>query len=135
MKGKFIATNIKAERRRLGWTQQKMADIGGVSKRSQVGYESGARVPDANYLVNVADSGANTVNLLFGEDQPVSHARSFDWNAHDQILKTIEDWLHWRQLQLPFEKKMQLLRLFIAHFEFTRQISLDYIHDTLKAAA
>lgn len=135
MKGKFIATNIKAERRRLGWTQQKMADIGGVSKRSQVGYESGARVPDANYLVNVADSGANTVNILFGEDQPVSHARSFDWNAHDQILETIEDWLHSRQLQLPFEKKMQLLRLFIAHFEFTRQISLDYIHDTLKAAA
>ena len=135
MKGKFIATNIKAERRRLGWTQQKMADAGGVSKRSQVGYESGARVPDANYLVNIANSGANTVNLLFGEDQPASHARSFDWNAHDQILKTIEDWLQSRQLKLPFEKKMQLLRLFIAHFEFTRRISLDYIHDTLKAAA
>ncbi len=135
MDSKFISRFVKAERQRLGWTQQAMADFGGVSKSSQVGYESGARVPDMRYLQRVAKEGADAVYLLFGERSQPSDAPSFNWNAHDQILNTIETWLEERKLRLPFLKKMQLLRLFISHFELTNRIDLEYVHEQLRRAA
>ena len=135
MKGKYIGSYIKAERHRLGWTQHQMAEIGGVSKSSQVGYEAGARVPDMNYLAKVAKQGADVVYLVLGDRQLHSDAPSFNWNAHDQILRAIDEWLQSRRLSLPFEKRMRLLRLFMAHFEVTNRIDLEYVHAELRKAA
>ena len=135
MDGKFIGSCIRTERQRLGWTQKRMANIGGVSKSSQVGYEAGARVPDCHYLRRVATEGADVMYLLFGERQQTSAVPSFNWNAHHQILKVIEEWLDSKQLTLRFDKKMELLVLFVAHFELTKRIDLGYVHETLKNAA
>jgi transcriptional regulator with XRE-family HTH domain len=123
------------ERRRLGWTQQVMAEIGGVSKSSQVGYEAGARVPDMRYLLNVAKDGADAVYLLFGERKQWPDAPSFNWNAHDQLLEVIETWLEEKRLRLPFRKKMQLLKLLVAHFELTNRIDHEYVYEQLRKAA
>lgn len=55
------------ERKRLGFTQAQMAVIGGVTTRSQQNYEATERVPDINYLQNLAKIGVDINYLIFGE--------------------------------------------------------------------
>ncbi|WP_433692421.1 helix-turn-helix domain-containing protein [Herbaspirillum seropedicae] len=59
-------TRLKEERKRLGLNQEKFAQIGGVSKDTQVNYESGLRVPDVDYLIAVGAAGVDTQYLLSG---------------------------------------------------------------------
>lgn len=57
-----MGARLRAERERLGLTQQQMCEAGGVSVISQRHYEAGRRVPDSEYLYRVA---ALEVDLLF----------------------------------------------------------------------
>ena len=135
MTSKLSASNLRLERKRLGMTQLEMAVAAGVSKSSQVGYESGARAPDLNYLRRIGRLGVDVVFIVFGERQSYEGLRPFDWGLHDRILKTIEDWLDERDLEMPLDKRMELLRLFIAHFDVVKRVDLTYIHDQLAKAA
>ena len=112
-----------------------MAKAGEVSKRSQVSYESGVRVPDVRYIRNVCRAGANALFLVTGERELPTEPRCFSWEAHDEILDAVEAWLRKRKASLPFEKKMELLRLFMAHFEVVQRVDAQFIEVTLSQAA
>lgn len=58
---------LREERHRLGFVQQDLASIGGVGKQSQINYESGKRLPDADYLAAIAEAGADILYILTGE--------------------------------------------------------------------
>lgn len=58
---------LEAERKRLGKTQDEMAELGGVKLRTYANYASGERVPDAAFLVAIAAAGANVQLILTGE--------------------------------------------------------------------
>lgn len=58
---------LKAEREALGMSQQALAERLGVSLRSQQNYESGSRVPDANYLGQLGAIGADVLFLVTGQ--------------------------------------------------------------------
>ena len=62
-----IGKRIKLERERLGLTQTVFGKAGGVKKLSQLGYETNKRPPDANYLVGIAEIGADIQYILFGK--------------------------------------------------------------------
>ena len=49
---------LQEERKRLGLTQDKIAEIGGVKRRTQINYEAGGRSPEGNYLFAIAAVGA-----------------------------------------------------------------------------
>ena len=131
----ILSSSLKHERNRLGLTLQQMAEVGGVSRSSQVGYEASARVPDAAYLKNIAAAGADVYFVLYGERLSFEGAKPFDWDLHDRVLQTIEDWLSERRLTISFEKSMLLLRLFLAHFALVERVDLDFIHQELKKVA
>ena len=57
---------LQEERKRLGLTQDKIAEIGGVKRRTQINYEAGERCPDANYLIAIAAVGADVQYILTG---------------------------------------------------------------------
>jgi len=59
-------TRLKEERKRLGLNQEKFAQLGGVSKDTQVNYESGLRAPDVDYLMAIGAAGVDTQYLLSG---------------------------------------------------------------------
>nr|WP_233171179.1 helix-turn-helix domain-containing protein [Herbaspirillum sp. ASV7] len=59
-------TRLKEERKRLALSQEKFAQLGGVSKDTQLNYESGLRVPDADYLMAIQAAGVDTKYLLSG---------------------------------------------------------------------
>jgi len=47
--------------------QAAFGDLGGVGKQSQTNYESGKRLPDADYLSAIAKAGADVLYILTGE--------------------------------------------------------------------
>lgn len=61
-----IADRLRQERERLGYSQADFSELGGVSKRSQINYESGARQPDASYLAEIARHGVDISYVLTG---------------------------------------------------------------------
>jgi len=57
---------IREERLRLGMNQTNFGALGGVTKESQLNYESGERRPDTAYLERVAAGGADVLYILAG---------------------------------------------------------------------
>lgn len=62
---------LREERRRIHLTQSGLAAIGGVTRSAQGNYESGARSPDAAYLMRVAAAGVDVLYVLTGRRAPV----------------------------------------------------------------
>ncbi|RPT94569.1 helix-turn-helix domain-containing protein [Pseudomonas aeruginosa] len=60
---------LRAERERLGFSQQELADICGVTMRTQRNYEKGDRQPDASYLAALAKAGGDVLFFLTGQRQ------------------------------------------------------------------
>lgn len=59
-----IATRLREERKRLGLSQREMGCMGGVAANAQGKYESGERVPKADYLAAVANVGVDILYVL-----------------------------------------------------------------------
>lgn len=58
---------LRAERTRLGLNQTDFAALAGVTKKTQMLYEAGERVPDANYLAAIAEAGADVYFTITGQ--------------------------------------------------------------------
>lgn len=61
-----LCERLVEERKRLGLTQARFAELGGVSKRSQIAYEQG-RPPTTDYLVAIAAAGVDVLYVVTGE--------------------------------------------------------------------
>ncbi len=55
---------LKFERIRLGFTQEEMASVSGLSKQAQINYEQGKRYPDSNYLQKISCAGVDIQYLI-----------------------------------------------------------------------
>jgi transcriptional regulator with XRE-family HTH domain len=51
-------------------TQQKFAEVAGISRKSQVNYENGERTPDAEYLAAIAKEGVDVGYIVTGVRTP-----------------------------------------------------------------
>ncbi|MCM2340449.1 helix-turn-helix domain-containing protein [Rhodoferax sp.] len=77
-----LSDRIREVREGLGFSQQQLADKGGVTARSQRNYEAGERFPDAAYLMAIAAAGADVRYILTGSrDGPVPVALTDDERA------------------------------------------------------
>lgn len=63
----LIGARLKQERERLGYNQLDFAAIGGASKRSQIDWEQGKLVPNAEFLAMIAAAGVDVLYILTGE--------------------------------------------------------------------
>jgi transcriptional regulator with XRE-family HTH domain len=62
-----IAYRLRSERQRLEISQTALAQKAGVSRATQVNYESGKRLPDTPYLLAVSALGVDVFYLLTGQ--------------------------------------------------------------------
>ena len=96
-----IGDRLREERLQLGMSQTKMADVGGVTKKTQALYEKGERHPDSRYLAAIAEAGADALYILTGNRSvPVVRSALFGGDhqgalsfSHlkDCLQKAIED--------------------------------------------
>jgi transcriptional regulator with XRE-family HTH domain len=59
-----IGTRLRQERKRLGLSQKEMGLLGGVAANAQGKYESGERVPKADYLAALSRAGVDVLYVL-----------------------------------------------------------------------
>jgi transcriptional regulator with XRE-family HTH domain len=68
-----IFERLRSQREALGLSQQALAEICGITARSQRNYESGERLPDAAYLAALSAAGADVLYILTGQrSQPIA---------------------------------------------------------------
>ncbi|MFL1515271.1 helix-turn-helix domain-containing protein [Pseudomonas prosekii] len=58
---------LRAERTRLGLNQTDFAALAGVTKKTQILYESEERVPDAHYITAIGKAGADITYIITGQ--------------------------------------------------------------------
>lgn len=63
----IIGCRLATERDRLGFSQNDLAKQAGVSRRSQIDWESGKSMPNAEYLAAVASVGIDVLYVLTGK--------------------------------------------------------------------
>ena len=61
-----FGTRLSEERKRIGLNQTEFAKIGGITKTSQVNYESGDRSPNVDYWQAISAAGADVQYILTG---------------------------------------------------------------------
>jgi transcriptional regulator with XRE-family HTH domain len=66
---KEVGARLAAERQRIGLNQAQLGDLCGVSKTSQVNYESGKRSPDVTYMAAAMRSGVDVIYVITGTRQ------------------------------------------------------------------
>ncbi|MDY7560242.1 helix-turn-helix transcriptional regulator [Pseudomonas sp. 10B1] len=67
-----IGARLRQERKRLGYSQREMGFLGGVAANAQGKYESGERVPKADYLAALASEGLDVLYVLTDQRSAVS---------------------------------------------------------------
>ncbi|HNC51239.1 MAG TPA: helix-turn-helix transcriptional regulator [Accumulibacter sp.] len=65
-----IGNRLREERERIGMSQAAMAEICGVTMRSQRNYEKDERLPDASYLAAATQARADVLYVLTGQRSP-----------------------------------------------------------------
>ncbi len=66
-----ISSRLQEERKRLGLTQEGLAERLGATKRSVINWEGGAALPGAEVLAKYAAAGANVRYILEGPPPPL----------------------------------------------------------------
>ena len=63
----LTTSRLEEERKRLGFTQDQMAALGGVAKRTYCNYEAGDRDPGAGFLFELSKVGADVQYIVTGQ--------------------------------------------------------------------
>ena len=85
-----IGVRLREERERLGFSQQAFAEIGGASKRSQVEWEKGAQVPNAEFLAHIATRGADVAYIVTGVRALSAKEIEADLDRYGMAWETLE---------------------------------------------
>ena len=97
-----IGKRLKEERLKLNLSQDKLAKIGGVTKRTQVNYEQDSSKPDGEYLSRVAKEGINIQYVLCGEKECTPTKN----NSTNEILSSMKSKLETFEQQIQDMKSM-----------------------------
>lgn len=127
-----IGSRLKEERQKLKLTQQSFGGIGGVGKTTQVLYETGARVPDANYLIAIAEAGVDIHYVLLGVRLSEASAIDLDEDILGQILEAIEIWSSTRKVPADPALKAKLAHLFYRQFKKDKNVDHHLITEHLR---
>ncbi|WP_312438596.1 helix-turn-helix transcriptional regulator [Achromobacter sp.] len=85
-----IGSRLREERERLGFSQQAFAELGGASKRSQLEWEKGAQVPNAEFLAHVAAHGADVSYIVTGARSVAANDVEADLERYGMAWETLE---------------------------------------------
>lgn len=106
------------ERQRLDLNQTAFAALAGVTKTSQVSYESGTSYPNSQYFVNLWEAGINIHKLLTGTDASIDN-----WNLVDTIFLHIEECSQQSNISMTALDRSALFRILYESSKSTGSIN------------
>lgn len=125
---------LREERQRLGMSQTDFGAHGGVKKVAQIHYEQDERRPDVDYLVGVAEAGADVLYIVTGERREVSPG-SFNAALLRRVLEGTEAALQVRRRRLSPAKKAELVGLLYEHFKEPQNVERRTVERFLQLVA
>jgi len=110
---KSLGPRLKAERKRLEWSRDKMAKIGEVSRATQRLYDISARQPPLLYLYRLGSKGADLGYLLFGDSARITTVDSLvvSKEAAHRMIKMAADMLLSDQIRVTTSEQVAELSL------------------------
>lgn len=118
-----IAKYIKSERVRLELTQTQMADLGGVSKATQLAYETGVTKPDAVYLSKIRKIGVDTELILSG----TKRSPGINWQLIEEIIEIMAEWQNERADPISTSEHVRLMRILYSQFCQNEQVDDEMV--------
>lgn len=134
-KAERLAARLRSERARLGLSQLQLCTAGGVSKSTQVAYESGQRVPDLLYLDGVTEVGVDAVLVVSGLPQKTFVAKNFDWHLLKEILSAVSEFEEEQQVSISSTKLADLIHLLYDEFSSDGVIAPERLARALRLVA
>ena len=84
-----IGERLRAERERLGFSQDSFAKNIGITRVTQNYYENGVRDPLLSYLSAFGRQGGDLTYVLFGESENNEYLDLLDWDLFSKVW----DWV------------------------------------------
>jgi transcriptional regulator with XRE-family HTH domain len=128
--GVAIGARLKEERGRLDLSQSDFGELGGVKKLTQIAYEQGGRVPDARYLVALAEQGVDIAYVLLGTRTNEYVAR-LDKNIILAVATAILQWLETTEREVTPQLMADVLT--ILYDAAARHLDEEHLADQLRA--
>lgn len=107
-----IAKYLKSERIRLEMSQTQMAALGGISKATQLAYETGVTKPDAVYLSKLRAGGVDTGFILSG----IKTAPGINWQLLEEVDELMAEWQRERADPISLKEQFRLRRILYSQF-------------------
>lgn len=102
--------NLKAARKKTGKTQKEVAEGIGIGQGTYKNYETGAREPNGETLVAIANYFGVTTDYLLGRQGAEPPKNPVDILASNKNFAEIEEILLKKYLELPHEARMAVVR-------------------------
>ncbi|MBF0096254.1 MAG: helix-turn-helix transcriptional regulator [Magnetococcales bacterium] len=117
-----FSERLKEERKRLGHTQDEMAEIGGIAKSSLCNYEAGKREPSASFFTAIATAGVDVTYVLTGVRSSANGSNQAAQGIVDKDLlawsiSVVEEALIATNRSAPPEKKANIIAAVYALYQ------------------
>ena len=133
-----FGARLRAERERLGCTQDEFGAAGGVTRLTQSKYEKGNSSPDMNYLIAIEAMGADFNYLLTGEKGSYKSAEDV-WNEQanlaSAVVEELEKAISVKGVVLSPEKKARLVAAIYRNSHFNSPVNKRLVADLLDLAS
>lgn len=130
----ILAHRLGIERRRLGWTQNELAERLEVSRSIIALMEGGQSPIYVERLLALEAQGFDVPFVLWGTRSKAWAGELLDWALLAEIKGGIRDWCESRGVRLKPEKEAALEKLLYKHFIDQGRVSKEGLEDALALA-
>lgn len=132
-----IGARLAEERKRIGHSQDKWALLTGIHRNTQIKYERGDVVPDANYLSTIETVGADISYIVTGNKGVIVNQADFlnrECAIVSNIIERLEIALVEKGMSLSPQKKARAASMLFRLAYPTNLINNQMIEEIIKLA-
>lgn len=126
---------LREERKRLGMSQDELAERLAMSRSSVAFYELDRTVPDIACMARAAKAGVDVGYVIFGQRTAEQAERMLDWDLLASIVSGIRTWAEENGLEIPAAKEVAIARVQYREFARSRELDPDVMKEMLNLFA
>lgn len=130
-----LGKRLQEERRRLGLTQEEVANRVDVSRASIAGYERGRTPPDVEFIERLREIGVRTEYVVNGKTVSSDPVAPFDWQLARDLVRCIVEYADGQGIELEHSKLIDLMQVLYATAVRNKEIDKGAVEAAVRLAA
>lgn len=106
-----LGRRLQEERRRLGLSQEALAQRVGISRASIATYERGRTPPDVAFMESLRAIGIRTQYVVSGNRESDDAAQQFDWQLARELVRCIVEYAQEQDIELAPSQLIDLMQV------------------------